>query len=35
MSIKKATAFAGLSVTKRGTQSSYPTREELEAFITS
>ncbi|MFJ7755213.1 ribokinase [Peribacillus muralis] len=35
MSIKKAAAFAGLSVTKRGTQSSYPTREELEAFITS
>ncbi|AOH54709.1 ribokinase [Peribacillus muralis] len=35
MSIKKAAAFAGLSVTKRGTQSSYPTREELEVFITS
>ncbi|MCK1993790.1 ribokinase [Peribacillus muralis] len=33
--IKKATAFAGLSVTKRGTQSSYPTSMELEAFLTS
>ncbi|KWW21323.1 ribokinase [Peribacillus simplex] len=33
--IKKAAAFAGLSVTKRGTQSSYPTSVELEAFLMS
>lgn len=32
-SIKMATAFAALSVTKRGTQSSYPTVEEVEQFI--
>jgi ribokinase len=31
--IKKATAFATLSVTKRGTQISYPSMEELERFI--
>ncbi|WP_144553525.1 ribokinase [Peribacillus simplex] len=31
--IKMATAFAALSVTKRGTQSSYPTREEVEEFL--
>lgn len=33
--INKAAAFAGLSVTKRGTQSSYPTSVELEAFLMS
>ncbi|WP_285766978.1 ribokinase [Peribacillus sp. SI8-4] len=33
--MKKAAAFAGLSVTKRGTQSSYPTVMELEAFLMS
>ncbi|MFE4708779.1 ribokinase [Peribacillus simplex] len=33
--IKMATAFAALSVTKRGTQSSYPTREEVEEFLKS
>ncbi|MCK1983604.1 MULTISPECIES: ribokinase [Peribacillus] len=31
--IKMATAYAALSVTKRGTQSSYPTSEELEEFL--
>jgi len=31
--LKAATAFAALSVTKRGTQSSYPTVEEVERFI--
>jgi ribokinase len=31
--IKMATAFAALSVTKRGTQSSYPTPEEVEEFL--
>jgi ribokinase len=31
--IKIATAFAALSVTKRGTQISYPSMEELEQFI--
>jgi ribokinase len=31
--IKIATAFAALSVTKRGTQSSYPTPEEVEKFL--
>ncbi|RLQ92288.1 ribokinase [Falsibacillus albus] len=31
--MKKATAFAALSVTKRGTQTSYPTVEEVEAFL--
>lgn len=30
-----ANAFAGLSVTRRGTQKSYPTREELETFLSS
>lgn len=32
-SIKMATAFAALSVTKRGTQSSYPSVEEVESFM--
>lgn len=32
-SMKKATAFAALSVTKRGTQSSYPTLDEVENFV--
>jgi ribokinase len=31
--IKMATAFAALSVTKRGTQTSYPSIEELEQFL--
>ncbi|MGG4490923.1 ribokinase [Metabacillus idriensis] len=31
--IKMATAFAALSVTKRGTQSSYPTAEEVEELL--
>lgn len=31
--IKMATAFAALSVTKRGTQTSYPSVEELEQFL--
>jgi ribokinase len=31
--IKIATAFAAMSVTKRGTQSSYPTPEEVEKFL--
>ncbi|WP_114571959.1 ribokinase [Exiguobacterium flavidum] len=31
--LKAATAFAALSVTKRGTQSSYPTAAEVEDFI--
>jgi ribokinase len=31
--MKMATAFAALSVTKRGTQTSYPTLEETEQFI--
>ncbi|MGG1572548.1 ribokinase [Fictibacillus sp. NRS-1165] len=31
--MKKATAFAALSVTKRGTQTSYPGREEVEQFL--
>lgn len=31
-SIRKANAFSALSVMKRGTQISYPTRQELEAF---
>ncbi|MGG1674804.1 ribokinase [Neobacillus sp. NRS-1170] len=31
--IKMATAFAALSVTKRGTQTSYPSMEELELFL--
>lgn len=33
LSLKRATAFAALSVTKYGTQSSYPTKEEFEAYI--
>ena len=33
LSLKGATAFAALSVTKYGTQSSYPTKEEFEAYI--
>lgn len=32
-SIRMATGFAALSVTKRGTQSSYPDKNELETFI--
>jgi ribokinase len=32
-SIKMATAFAALSVTKRGTQTSYPSFEEVEQFL--
>ncbi|WML41516.1 ribokinase [Neobacillus sp. OS1-2] len=32
--IKMATAFAALSVTKRGTQSSYPNMDEVENFMT-
>ncbi|WP_040204107.1 ribokinase [Neobacillus jeddahensis] len=31
--IRKATFFAALSVTKRGTQASYPSAEELEEFM--
>jgi len=31
--LKMATAFAALSVTKRGTQSSYPTTEDLKQFL--
>jgi ribokinase len=31
--IKMATAFAALSVTKRGTQTSYPSMEEVEQFL--
>jgi len=33
LSLKKATAFAALSVTKYGTQSSYPTVDEFERFV--
>ncbi|HBJ1651410.1 ribokinase [Clostridium botulinum] len=33
LSLKRATAFAALSVTKYGTQSSYPTKEEFESYI--
>ncbi|MBU3172499.1 ribokinase [Clostridium estertheticum] len=33
LSLKKATAFAAISVTRYGTQSSYPTRDELESFV--
>lgn len=32
-SMKTASAFAALSVTKRGTQISYPTKEEVEQFL--
>lgn len=32
-SMKKASAFAALSVTQRGTQKSYPSKEQLEEFI--
>lgn len=31
--MKKASAFAALSVTKRGTQKSYPSKEQLDSFI--
>jgi ribokinase len=31
--MKKASAFAALSVTARGTQSSYPSKEQLEDFL--
>lgn len=31
--MKKASAFAALSVTKRGTQKSYPSKEQLNSFI--
>ncbi|WP_256227647.1 hypothetical protein [Fictibacillus sp. WQ 8-8] len=31
--MKKATAFAALSVIKLGTQTSYPSVEEVEAFF--
>ena len=31
--MKTASAFAALSVTKRGTQISYPTKEEVEQFL--
>lgn len=33
LSLKRASVFAALSVTKYGTQSSYPTKEEFEAYI--
>lgn len=33
MAMKKATAFAALSVTKRGTQTSYPDLDEVEEFL--
>lgn len=33
LSLKKATAFAALSVTRYGTQSSYPTKDEFEAYV--
>lgn len=33
LSLKRATAFAALSVTRYGTQSSYPTRDEFEAYV--
>ncbi len=33
LALKRATAFAALSVTKYGTQSSYPTKEEFEVYI--
>lgn len=33
LSLKRATAFAALSVTRYGTQSSYPTVDEFEAYI--
>lgn len=32
-SMRRASAFSALSVTKRGTQISYPSREELDAFL--
>lgn len=33
LSLKRATAFAALSVTRYGTQSSYPTKDEFEAYV--
>ena len=33
LSLKRATAFAALSVTSYGTQSSYPTKDQFEAFV--
>ncbi|WP_425590286.1 hypothetical protein [Fictibacillus sp. B-59209] len=33
VAMKKATAFAALSVTKRGTQTSYPDLDEVEEFL--
>ncbi|MBU3092151.1 ribokinase [Clostridium sp. CF011] len=33
LSLKRATAFAALSVTRYGTQSSYPTKDEFEGYV--
>lgn len=33
LSLKRATAFAALSVTRYGTQSSYPTIDEFESYV--
>ncbi len=33
LALEKATAYAALSVTKYGTQTSYPTKEEFEQFL--
>lgn len=33
LSLKRATAFAALSVTRYGTQSSYPTKDEFEVYV--
>lgn len=33
LSMKEASAFAALSVTKKGTQISYPTKEQVKEFL--